>query len=705
MLRLSGAGEFIIGGLIMAVDVNRVIVVALLVLMIGCSEKGSEQSSTANKSLSEKQTEAKRDLQIAELKQLEKRAAGGDHVAKLDLAKALLGNPALPDRFTRAKSLLCDASQKGLLEAKWGLVILLSYEKISGDGLPELATLRNEVFSAKDHFIATLIPESLTDGMPGRDDSILLFGESVRPILEQAAEAGSTIAKAEISSMYSRAAGDGHRCAQRKAAEALAVIAYKGSSFHPYVSSGSCRPESETRENAVRAIRIADALSEREDADAARYRFWKLLQRELLGALADPSLSPRDVLENKYVRPKIDPYFERIAEAKRLAGYLLAEGVNGSVDFLSAFRSYEMAAKVGNSAAQHALGELYEGGKGVPKDFEMAARYFAQSAQQGNSNGATALGKAYLRGQGVPVDLTKAYFWLNVASMGTIPFLDDSLKLSLEVALQTGIASLIRDVLARRMEAEDISEAQRLTREWRPSFQNGAPAEIAVLARATDSSSANTKSLSKKGTGTLFLVNATGVAITNHHVVSGCGEVRIEGRDGLAKVVTEDAVNDLALVQIPGGAKSSAAIASEPGKLRQGEDIVAFGFPLNAVLSSGGNLTPGVVSALTGLGNNTNQIQITAPIQPGSSGSPVLNKKGEVVGVVSMKLSDIKMAKATGSVGQNVNFAVNGQTLKTFLDTHKVSYRSGSSFFSWDKSAADLADEARKWTLVVECWK
>ena len=110
----------------MAVDVNRVIVVALLVLMIGCSEKGSEQSSTANKSLSEKQTEAKRDLQIAELKHLEKRAAGGDHVAKLDLAKALLGNPALPDRFTRAKSLLFDASQKGLLEAKWGLVILLS---------------------------------------------------------------------------------------------------------------------------------------------------------------------------------------------------------------------------------------------------------------------------------------------------------------------------------------------------------------------------------------------------------------------------------------------------------------------------------------------------------------------------------------------------------------------------------------------------
>ena len=73
--------------------------------------------------------------------------------------------------------------------------------------------------------------------------------------------------------------------------------------------------------------------------------------------------------------------------------------------------------------------------------------------------------------------------------------------------------------------------------------------------------------------------------------------------------------------------------------------------------------------------------------------------------MVSMKLSDIAMAKATGSVGQNVNFAVSGQTLKTFLDTRKISYKSGSGFFAFSKSTADLADEARKWTIVLECWK
>ena len=81
----------------------------------------------------------------------------------------------------------------------------------------------------------------------------------------------------------------------------------------------------------------------------------------------------------------------------------------------------------------------------------------------------------------------------------------------------------------------------------------------------------------------------------------------------------------------------------------------------------------------------------------------MLNKKGEVVGVVSMKLSDSKTEKATGSVPQNVNFAINGQTLKTFLNVHNVSYNIGTGSAT-EKKTTDLADEARKWTVVVECW-
>ena len=94
------------------------------------------------------------------------------------------------------------------------------------------------------------------------------------------------------------------------------------------------------------------------------------------------------------------------------------------------------------------------------------------------------------------------------------------------------------------------------------------------------------------------------------YVVSGCKELRVQGHDGLAKLVTEDAVNDLALIRLGQPIKDAAKISSDSGKLRQGEEIVVFGFPLNSVLSSGGNLTPGVVSAVTGLGNNTNQFQL-----------------------------------------------------------------------------------------------
>jgi S1-C subfamily serine protease len=103
-------------------------------------------------------------------------------------------------------------------------------------------------------------------------------------------------------------------------------------------------------------------------------------------------------------------------------------------------------------------------------------------------------------------------------------------------------------------------------------------------------------------------------------------------------------------------------------------------------------------------GNNTNQIQITAPIQGGSSGSPVMDKKGNVVGVVSSRL-DMNAARITGTLPQNVNFAVNGQTVKTFLAANKVPYKTGGGFFSREKSIADIAEEARKWTVLVECWK
>lgn len=372
-----------------------------------------------------------------------------------------------------------------------------------------------------------------------------------------------------------------------------------------------------------------------------------------------------------------------------LAGYREDEGV--PTDSAKAVEWFEKAAAQGDVLSQIALASIYQDGKGVPMNAAKAAEWYQKAA---TAKGAAPLdsfqsalakfflGLMYRNGDGVPRDSVLAYAWLNLAAA--------------EGVLGAGNS---RDLIV--LNSAQRAEAERLSSNWKPGQALRRESDSNSGAGSTPSSGA----LVKKGTGTGFVVSKEGHAVTNNHVVASCKELREQGRSELVQVITRDEVSDLALLKMPGEARATAALVADTASLRQGQDIVVFGFPLDSVLSSGGNLTPGVVSAITGLGNNSNQFQITAPIQPGSSGSPVMNKKGQLVGVVSMKLSDSAMANATGSLPQNVNFAISGQTLKAFLDAHKVPYKTGGSIFAWEKSLADLADEARKWTLLLECWK
>ena len=371
------------------------------------------------------------------------------------------------------------------------------------------------------------------------------------------------------------------------------------------------------------------------------------------------------------------------ARAQNNIGAMYESGEGVPKDAAKAVEWYQKAAVQGHAGAQHNLGMMYRNGESVPKDSAKAVEWFQKAAAQGNADAQFYLGVMYDDGNGVPEDSVLAYAWLNLAA-----------------AQGDKNANTIRDLI--RLSSAQRAEAERLSSNWKLG-------QVLRREGESDSGSGNAASgggtLAKKGTGTAFVVSTEGHAITNYHVVAGCKELRIQGRSELIQMITRDAVSDLALLKMPGETRAATVLTPDLASLRQGQDIVVFGFPLDSVLSSGGNLTPGVVSAITGLGNNSNQIQITAPIQPGSSGSPVMDKKGHVVGVVNMKLSDSAMAKATGSLPQNVNFAISGQTLKAFLDANRVPYKTGGSLFAWEKSLADLGDEARKWTTVVECWK
>lgn len=301
--------------------------------------------------------------------------------------------------------------------------------------------------------------------------------------------------------------------------------------------------------------------------------------------------------------------------AQNQLAHLYFQGEGVPKDPVQANEWWQKAADQGDAEAQNNLGISYLVGLSLPKDASKAFEWFLKSAQQGEQAGQSNLAKRYGVGDGVDKDLILAYAWFNLAAanpQGNEYLTNDSTKW--------------RTYVEESLSPAEVSEAQRISSSWTTGK---------IISRESHSAGGGIKStgkLEKTGTGTVFVVSKAGQAITNQHVVNGCTELRIEGRDGVAKLTTEDKVNDLALIQIPGRVIATATIAAKPEALRQGEDIVVFGFPLNAVLSSGGNLTPGVVSALTGLGNNTNQLQITAPIQPGSSGSPVLNKKGKWLG-------------------------------------------------------------------------
>ncbi len=349
--------------------------------------------------------------------------------------------------------------------------------------------------------------------------------------------------------------------------------------------------------------------------------------------------------------------------------------------YKKAMESFQKAATEGDAKAQFNLGLMYDNGEGVPKNAAKAIEWYQKAAAQGHVLAQYDLGEMYYKGEGVPKDWVLAYAWFNLAATRA-------------QGMGYNFAKKQRDSIT--LSSAQRAEAERLSSNWKLGQ---------VLRREGESAWGIGATPGKKITGTAFVVSKQGHAITNYHVVADCKELRIQGRSELIQLITRDEVSDLALLKIPGEKHTAATLAPDPASLRQGQDIVVFGFPLDSVLSSGGNLTPGVVSAITGLGNNSNQIQITAPIQPGSSGSPVMNKKGHVVGVVSMKLSDAAMAKYTGSLPQNVNFAVSGQTLKAFMDANRVPYKTGWSFLSWEKSLIDLGEEARKWTTVVECWR
>lgn len=114
-------------------------------------------------------------------------------------------------------------------------------------------------------------------------------------------------------------------------------------------------------------------------------------------------------------------------------------------------------------------------------------------------------------------------------------------------------------------------------------------------------------------------------------------------------------------------------------------------------------VTTGVISALEDIEHDDRNIQISAPIQPGNSGGPVLGQDGAVVGVVVSTLDAIKFANAMGELPQNVNFAVSLAAVRALLAANKIAYASSDS--GARKDTAEISAAGANYTVLLECWK
>jgi S1-C subfamily serine protease len=233
------------------------------------------------------------------------------------------------------------------------------------------------------------------------------------------------------------------------------------------------------------------------------------------------------------------------------------------------------------------------------------------------------------------------------------------------------------------------------------------PAKADVPNAAPGTPKAASKSGTKSGTG--FVISASGHIVSNYHVIAGCaGDIHgnLAGEPATTlRLVAGDERNDLALLQGPASTfREFARIRDRT--IRSGDSVVAIGYPFHGLLTSDFTVTTGIVSSLSGLRNDTRFLQISAAVQPGNSGGPLLDSGGQIVGMVAGKLDALSMARATGDIPENVNFAIKTGAIRDFLDNSVVPYETSEprdELKTSELKTTEIAGKARAYTLLISC--
>jgi S1-C subfamily serine protease len=204
----------------------------------------------------------------------------------------------------------------------------------------------------------------------------------------------------------------------------------------------------------------------------------------------------------------------------------------------------------------------------------------------------------------------------------------------------------------------------------------------------------------KKGQGSCFLISKDGYLVTNFHCVENSKEIFVRGIGGdyvsriSASVVATNPSNDLALLKVNSRnvAFNSPVFSIRSSGIQQGEKVYALGYPFAAAMGEDVKITDGIISSLSGVQNNISEFQISAAVNPGNSGGPLIDENGNLIGVIYAK----------SKIAESAGYAIKAAYLEAFLkNVPDFTYPVPSNSIK-DKPLPEKVKELRNFIYIVE---
>lgn len=652
------------------------------------------------------------------------KAAEQGHVdAQLKLANIYAFGDGVPKDSTKSAEWFQKAAEQGDADAQYSLGLSYAY----GIGIPDDAAKAVEWYqkaAAQGHASAQFnlgVMYGDGDGVPKDTDKAVEW-------LQKAAEQGHAQAQNRLANMAIMV-----EFLQNRAEQGYASAQYDIGLLY---ASGGVVPKDDAN-----ALKWLQKAAEQGHVEA---------QRTLGTMYAIGKGVPKDEVKSVEWYQKAAAQGDARAQFTVGLSYYLGTGV--PKDSTKAVKWWQKAAAQGHADAQSWLGGMYSIGEGVTKNKVSAYAWLSLAAAQGDEDAKKLLGKleAVVSPEQRAEGQRLASNWKaggTFEDARNIPDAEDarwkpvgnSGKYFIDTTSIKKTDSLIY-VWVKDNTTENQKNGYKLTR-WVINCSNDTfdlissttidssgnrtggfdidPSEVKlkssqpdslgdVLIRAACSTSANAAPFGEaaNSTGSGFVVSASGYLLTNNHVVNGCTKLKVHDSAKVKHdviVVATDAKNDLALLKTIKPASLPAATFRANGSVESGESVVALGYPLAGMLASEVNVSFGYVSATAGVADDTSKLQISAPVQPGNSGGPLLDQSGNLIGVVVSKLDALKVAKAIGDIPQNINFAVKNEIAQVFLKAHKVKFKTAATTKKLENT--DIASRGRAFTVLVECYK